>query len=108
MRHALHPSVTKERPSGIFAEFERTMIVERVRVGMNRARSQGKHLGRPITSEHTRRQILERARQGGSRRAIARQMMLGEATVRRVLATSDATARVAGLGLSKALTHLQR
>jgi DNA invertase Pin-like site-specific DNA recombinase len=32
---------------GVFAEFERAMIVERVRAGLARARSEGKRLGRP-------------------------------------------------------------
>ncbi len=32
---------------GVFAEFERAMIVERVKAGLSRARSQGKRLGRP-------------------------------------------------------------
>jgi DNA invertase Pin-like site-specific DNA recombinase len=32
---------------GVFAEFEREMIRERVLAGMARARSQGRHLGRP-------------------------------------------------------------
>jgi DNA invertase Pin-like site-specific DNA recombinase len=32
---------------GVFAEFERTMIQERVRAGLARARSEGKRLGRP-------------------------------------------------------------
>jgi DNA invertase Pin-like site-specific DNA recombinase len=31
----------------VFAEFERAMIVERVRTGINRARANGKRLGRP-------------------------------------------------------------
>jgi DNA invertase Pin-like site-specific DNA recombinase len=31
---------------GVFAEFERAMIAERVRAGMARAKSQGKHCGR--------------------------------------------------------------
>jgi DNA invertase Pin-like site-specific DNA recombinase len=30
---------------GVFAEFERSMIQERVKAGMARARSEGKHLG---------------------------------------------------------------
>ena len=33
---------------GVFAEFERAMIQERVRAGLARARSEGKKLGRPI------------------------------------------------------------
>src|SRR5215831_2338873 len=32
---------------GVFAEFERTIIQERVRAGLARARSEGKQLGRP-------------------------------------------------------------
>src|SRR5262245_13349187 len=32
---------------GVFAEFERAMIQERVRAGLRRARSEGKRLGRP-------------------------------------------------------------
>jgi DNA invertase Pin-like site-specific DNA recombinase len=30
-----------------FAQFEKALIAERVRPGMNRARKQGKHVGRP-------------------------------------------------------------
>jgi DNA invertase Pin-like site-specific DNA recombinase len=32
---------------GVFAEFERAMIQERVRAGLRRARDEGKQLGRP-------------------------------------------------------------
>ena len=32
---------------GVFAEFERAMIQERVRAGLARARDEGKRLGRP-------------------------------------------------------------
>jgi DNA invertase Pin-like site-specific DNA recombinase len=32
---------------GVFAEFERAMIAERVRAGLARARGEGKRLGRP-------------------------------------------------------------
>ena len=32
---------------GVFAEFERSMIRERVRAGLKRAKAQGKRLGRP-------------------------------------------------------------
>jgi DNA invertase Pin-like site-specific DNA recombinase len=35
---------------GVFAEFERAMIQERVRAGLERARAQGKRLGRRPTS----------------------------------------------------------
>jgi DNA invertase Pin-like site-specific DNA recombinase len=32
---------------GVFAEFERSMIQERVKAGLDRAKAQGKRLGRP-------------------------------------------------------------
>jgi DNA invertase Pin-like site-specific DNA recombinase len=37
---------------GVFAEFERAMIAERVRAGLARARSEGKRLGRPPHSKN--------------------------------------------------------
>lgn len=69
---------------GVFAEFERSMIVERVRAGMARARSQGKHLGRPRLPEAMRERIAELAAAGMSGRAIARQVGVSEASVRRL------------------------
>src|SRR4051794_32185243 len=41
---------------GVFAEFERAIIVERVKAGLSRARSQGKRLGRPARCRPTKRQ----------------------------------------------------
>src|SRR4030081_3917113 len=38
---------------GVFAEFERAMIQERVRAGLARARAEGKQLGRPKIAEKT-------------------------------------------------------
>jgi DNA invertase Pin-like site-specific DNA recombinase len=70
---------------GIFAEFERAMIVERVRAGMTRARAQGKHLGRPPVSDFVRDAIMEKSKSGSSCRAIARELGIGDATVRRAL-----------------------
>ena len=43
---------------GVFAEFERAMIVEQVKAGLSQARSQGKRLGRqPVSAE-----VVERIR----------------------------------------------
>ena len=42
---------------GVFAEFERSMIQERVRAGLRRARSEGKKLGRPRIPERTERAV---------------------------------------------------
>src|SRR5438876_5034662 len=42
---------------GVFAEFERAMIQERVRAGLKRARDEGKRLGRPRIPEKTERAV---------------------------------------------------
>lgn len=39
---------------GAFAEFERNLILERTRAGLDRARREGKHLGRPRGAKDTR------------------------------------------------------
>ena len=42
---------------GVFAEFERSIIQERVRAGLARARSEGKRLGRPTIAPELEAQI---------------------------------------------------
>ena len=49
---------------GVFSEFERAMIQERVRAGLARARDAGKQLGRPPIPEALEERIRE-ARSGG-------------------------------------------
>jgi DNA invertase Pin-like site-specific DNA recombinase len=44
---------------GVFAQYERSMIVERVKSGIARARSQGKRLGRPRLSAGQERRIRD-------------------------------------------------
>src|SRR3954465_885296 len=57
------------------AEFERSLISERVRAGMARAKAQGTHTGRPRLPEAKRREILELLREGNlSRRAIGKKL----------------------------------
>lgn len=71
---------------GVFAEFERAMIQERVRAGLARARSEGKRLGRPPVSAETERAILaalaKKDRPG--LRAIAATVGVGVGTVQRI------------------------
>src|SRR5262249_26009083 len=43
---------------GVFAEFERAMIQERVRAGLARARGEGKRLGRPPIPPHSRNESV--------------------------------------------------
>lgn len=72
---------------GVFAEFERSMIVERVKAGLKRAKAQGKILGRPRIDSAVESQILHlRNTQLLGMRAIARKLHVGNCTVQRVLA----------------------
>jgi DNA invertase Pin-like site-specific DNA recombinase len=50
---------------GVFAEFERSMIQERVRAGLARARSEGKQLGRPRVPADLEKRILAALREPG-------------------------------------------
>lgn len=71
---------------GVFAEFERAMIVDRVKAGLRRARSQGKRLGRPPVARHVEDAIRAHLAQGNGLRATARAMNVGIGTVQRVKA----------------------
>ena len=69
---------------GVFAEFERAMIQERVRAGLARAKSEGKQLGRPPIADELAERIRE-ARAGGlSVRAAAAKFDISPGTVQRV------------------------
>jgi putative DNA-invertase from lambdoid prophage Rac len=70
---------------GAFAEFERSLIVERVRAGMAEAKRQGKHCGRPVPI-WDRFEAFELRRAGMSFRAIAARIRIPEASIRRALA----------------------
>ena len=79
---------------GVFAEFERAMIVERVRAGMIRAKASGtrsgKAIGRPPTPEGVRAAIQQAHAAGGvSLRKLAKQFGLAHETVRRILCGGD-------------------
>lgn len=68
------------------AEFERELILERTRAGIQRARSLRKKFGRPRTvSDGQRVSIAELARGGSKPREIARSLKLKESTVRTIL-----------------------
>ena len=56
---------------GVFAEFERSMIQERVKAGLERARKNGKKLGRPRVSEDATRLLQEAKDKGLSVRKAA-------------------------------------
>ena len=69
---------------GAIAELERSLIVERVRAGMRRARLEGQHIGRnPLVLDHAG--IQQDRSRGQSLRQIARGHCISTATVQRVL-----------------------
>jgi DNA invertase Pin-like site-specific DNA recombinase len=71
---------------GVFSEFERAMIVERVHAGLRRAKAQGKRLGRPRVSAAVEQRILRELIKGMGIRAVARKLGVGVGTVQRVKA----------------------
>jgi DNA invertase Pin-like site-specific DNA recombinase len=69
---------------GAIAELERSLIVERVRAGMRRARLEGQHIGRtPLTLDNLATQ--QDRQRGQSLREIAKGHRISTATVQRVL-----------------------
>ena len=73
---------------GVFAEFERALIQERVKAGLQRARRQGKRLGRPRISPATERAIKVARNQGRGIKAIASELQVGIGTVQRVIGSN--------------------
>ena len=74
---------------GVFAEFERSMISERVKAGLARAKSNGKQLGRPTVSTEIEEQITRLRDQGMGMLAIGKELGVGTSTVQRVVGQSD-------------------
>ena len=94
---------------GVFAEFERAMVQERVRAGLDRAReaqaaaeAQGKRrlgkngrplkhgrLGRPPVPPEVEQAILERRAAGQGMLRIARELGVGSSTVQRVVKAAE-------------------
>ena len=78
MRPLPHPSdISAEELQtmlGVFAEFERSMIVERVKAGLKRARAEGK--------------VLALRGKGRGMRAIAQELQIGNCTVQRIVSTA--------------------
>ncbi len=84
---------------GALAEFERELIRERVRVGLERARANGVKLGRPSNlNDSVRAAIIALRNQNHTIRHIAAQLKVGVGTVYRVLKAAE------GEGMSKVAT----
>jgi DNA invertase Pin-like site-specific DNA recombinase len=70
---------------GVFAEFERSMIQERVKAGLARARAQGKVLGRPRVSSRIEATVRALRAKGRGIHAIAKEAGVGVGTVQRII-----------------------
>lgn len=70
---------------GVFAEFERSMIVERVKAGLRRAKAQGKKLGRPRVSVAVEDEVRALRQKGDGIRKIARTLRIGNCSVQRIV-----------------------
>ena len=71
---------------GVFAEFERSMIRERMNAGMARAKADGKHCGRPFIDTKLEGRIREALAAPGrpGLHKIAKQFGVGSGTVQRI------------------------
>ena len=70
--------------TGAFAEFERSMIRQRVNAGLRRAVEQGKQLGRPRVSPAIEKRILSHLRKGVGILKTAKTLGVGTGTVQRI------------------------
>lgn len=69
---------------GVFAEFERSMIVARVRAGQDRARAKGVRFGRPPMPVYRLERVKKALRDGQSIRAAAKATGVSTASVQRI------------------------
>ena len=78
--------------TGAFAEFERSLMRQRIHAGLKRAVANGKTLGRPLNDP----EALDKARQGLRRgqviNKVAREVGLSNSTVARLKAEMGASA----------------
>jgi DNA invertase Pin-like site-specific DNA recombinase len=70
--------------TGAFAEFERSMIRQRINAGLKRAVEAGKTLGRPRISEALEKRIREHLQAGSGILKVAREVGVGTGTVQRI------------------------
>jgi DNA invertase Pin-like site-specific DNA recombinase len=70
---------------GVFAEFERAMVQERVKAGLARARAQGKRLGRPRVTAEGEASVRAAKATGKGIRKIAGELGIGVGTVQRIV-----------------------
>lgn len=75
---------------GAVAEFERTMMLERQKEGIAKAKNDGKYKGRKPTAKAKSEAVIKLADEGKTREAIAAELQIGVASVYRILAARAA------------------
>lgn len=75
---------------GVFAEFERAMISERVKAGLNRARAKGKRIGRPsVRTNETDRKVVVLKEAGYTITEIVKFTGVSASTVKRIIRSEN-------------------
>ena len=70
---------------GVFSELERSLIQERVKAGLERARAQGKRLGRPTIGAKVEAAVRAARGEGKGMLRIAKELGVGVGTVKRIV-----------------------
>ena len=70
--------------TGAFAEFERTMIRQRIKAGLKRAVAQGVKLGRPKIDSTIERKVRKQLAKGVGILKVAKSLGIGTGTVQRI------------------------
>ena len=71
--------------AGLFAEFQRDLLRERVKAGIAQARKDGRPHGRPVTVAKNNAIVKKLFAEGNSKSEIARRLNIGRTSVRRLL-----------------------
>ena len=71
----------------VFSEFERSIMQERIKAGIERAKANGVKLGRPRVDAVVEQAIRAKRADGMGMNSIAKELGCGTSTVQRVLAT---------------------
>ncbi len=80
-----------EMTAGIFAllaQYERKLLSERVKAGMEYAKSKDKHVGRPPTNKKKTEEVKRLYKEGLSKYAITKELKMGWETVSKILEIS--------------------
>ena len=77
---------------GAIAEFERELMLERQREGIEKARQQGKYKGRKPTARAKAKQVMKMIDNGYKKTQIAEELNIGLASVYRIIADQQESA----------------